>query len=566
MDASELGTHQDQEHRGNITMRSQYTWKIVGQPRIGKWDEDHGCVLRAVGFATIIGMPIFLIVENSVNRLNKCLTIGSGRAMNNGPLHDLNTLSMLRWPYEIDVKYTMFASGADLARRMPAGKALRLDGYETHLYMWDRETFFVGFAQICYDRCRFGFSTNQLKLAYLREALTHLNQADALRNERAKSEYGLWARDSQLFKDVTKALAEVETELRNLDPSATISNTSLHRSAAATNSNSLGMEYSVETTTDNTALITAAGYQITFDRAIGDGASGIVYAGRWNQQVVAIKRFNVSLLQGDGAREFLSEASMMMTLESEYLVHMHDFIASPPHYCMVMEYMPKGSLYNVLGSDIELPWDKRWVIAMDIAYGVEELHSRNIIHRDIKSLNVLLDDRLRAKVADFGQAKLKTTSRSTKSKREQTGAVGTVAWLAPEIVRGDVECNKASDMYSLGMLFWELGTRQRPFANAHSAEVMALWVSQGKKEDLSKVEKPRLAHLIRHCWEQPGKRPTTQQTLSELMAAKGEDVAYQSGGPEFNVLRSRLPAKDDTATYQSGGPGFNALQSRLEKK
>ena len=166
------------------------------------------------------------------------------------------------------------------------------------------------------------------------------------------------------------------------------------------------------------------------------------------------------------------------------------------------------------------------MIAMDIAHGVSALHSKDIVHRDIKSLNVLIGHNMRAKLADFGQAKLKTSSKSVKTRRSQTGAVGTTAWLAPEIIRDGAECSKESDMYSFGMTLWELGSKQVPFSNAHSPEIAALWVSQDKREDLTKVPQPKLAHLIQWCWEaNPRSRPSAQKAIEAIDEATPKHVS-----------------------------------------
>ncbi len=102
---------------------------------------------------------------------------------------------------------------------------------------------------------------------------------------------------------------------------------------------------------------------------------------------------------------------------------------------MVMEYLPKGSLYQVLHDSKEtLPWNPiRWDIAIDVGKGLSYLHSQNIVHRDLKSLNVLLDDQYRAKITDFGLAKIKLETNSTTTKTKQ--GMGTTRWRAPELFK-----------------------------------------------------------------------------------------------------------------------------------
>lgn len=282
-------------------------------------------------------------------------------------------------------------------------------------------------------------------------------------------------------------------------------------------------------------LQTASEYTLCFETVLGQGAAGVVYRGRWNDEVVAIKRYHATQLRGDELREFLKEASFMMDLSSPYLIKLNDFVAQSPYYCMVMEYMPHGSLYQVLGSGVELPWSTRWTIAMDITYGLAALHSKDIIHRDIKSLNVLIGNGFRAKLADFGQAKLKSSSQSVKTRRSESGAVGTVAWLAPEILRDGAECSRATDIYSYGMTLWELATRETPFSHAPNITVMTHWISQGKHENLNKVTTPKLAKLIRWCWQNDAAlRPTVEQVIEALDDATPKHVSQAV--PRINLF------------------------------
>ena len=97
---------------------------------------------------------------------------------------------------------------------------------------------------------------------------------------------------------------------------------------------------------------------------------------------------------------------------------------------IVMELVSNGNLYEKLRDNESLPWTIKYSIATDIAYGLTYLHDRGIIHRDLKSLNVLLDDKLNAKICDFGLAKVKTQSHSTAT---MGGSAGTILWMAPEL-------------------------------------------------------------------------------------------------------------------------------------
>ena len=93
--------------------------------------------------------------------------------------------------------------------------------------------------------------------------------------------------------------------------------------------------------------------------------------------------------------------------------------------------MPKGSLHGILkDKNQELSWDLRWIIAIDIGKGLSYLHSKNILHRDLKSLNVLLGSDYHAKICDFGLSKVKLESSSISSNNNKV--TGTTKWCAPE--------------------------------------------------------------------------------------------------------------------------------------
>ncbi len=510
-------------------------WSICKQPRAKVWASENGGWMMCFGSLFCgIGMVVGADISTNAHSWRLDHLIETGRERKRRNWGKLERIKWLPGPpvkfYDSDEGiYEIFSRGAALAENLSPGKSLRFDTPTGPAYVWDAEVFFVAFAEVCKWHGRYS------EASLLREAIGYLEEADKRRSPLNKNKYGLWARDSELFKEITKSLQETEelhleaqrreSEIKH--PVATTASSS--KELQATRASKVSPIAANNQSTDLTALgpvLTAGGHITNFGKVLGEGASGVVYQGTWNQQEVAIKRFHATQLRGNELREFLKEASFMMDLQSDYLVKMHDVVAQSSYFCMVMEYMPNGSLYQVLGSDMDLSWDKRWVIAMDIAHGVAALHSKDIVHRDIKSLNVLIGHGFRAKLADFGQAKLKTSSQSVKSRRAESGAVGTVAWLAPEILREGVECSKETDMYSFGMTLWELGTKQTPFANAPNVTAMTHWISQGKCEDLSKIPQPKLAHLVRWCWERnPQARPSAQKAIEAIDEATPKYVS-----------------------------------------
>ena len=260
--------------------------------------------------------------------------------------------------------------------------------------------------------------------------------------------------------------------------------------------------------------ITVPASALTLGKLLGEGGFGAVYQGLYNGDPVAIKRLKTQNLTDKAVEELRNEAKIMfqLGLESKYIVPLKKICLEAPHYSLVMELMPKGSLYDLLRNNQPLPWEIRFQIAMDAAWGLKDLHGYHILHRDLKSLNILLDDRLRAKLADFGLAKVKheTSSQSSIAK-------GTVLWMAPELFDDEPKMTTASDIYSFGMVLWELVTRALPYAKAPNQMVAARWIEKGKKEDIPGDCPAELKKIIESCWETlPAKRPTAVQVAERL--------------------------------------------------
>ncbi len=260
--------------------------------------------------------------------------------------------------------------------------------------------------------------------------------------------------------------------------------------------------------------ITIPANALTLGPLLGEGAYGSVYQGVWNDQPVAIKRLKAQHLTEKAIEEFRREAQIMFQLgvESKYIVPLKKICLEALHYSLVMELMPKGSLYQLLHNGQALPWPIRFQIALDTAWGLKDLHGYSILHRDLKSLNILLDDRLRAKLADFGLAKVKQETSS-----QSTVAKGTVLWMAPELFKRRAEITTAADIWSLGMVLWELASREIPFKDAQNQLQAATWIKDGEKEEIPSDCPAELKGIIESCWDlTPGKRPTAIQVVDRL--------------------------------------------------
>ncbi len=215
-------------------------------------------------------------------------------------------------------------------------------------------------------------------------------------------------------------------------------------------------------------------WKIKEEKVLGEGAFGTVSLGKYDRDRVAIKRFKLEDFPRELLQKILSEASVMARIQSDYLVGLRGVCLEAPHYCLVMEYLPGGDLYQllhpkkseVLSPSQPLSLSQCYRLASDMAIGLSYLHQQGILHRDLKSLNVLLwreyHGEWRAKLSDFGLSTLK------RSLLRGEGVVGSWPWLAPEIMMGtDTEAedqySKATDVYGLGMLLYELATGKVPF-------------------------------------------------------------------------------------------------------
>ncbi|CAO2182536.1 unnamed protein product [Urochloa humidicola] len=197
-------------------------------------------------------------------------------------------------------------------------------------------------------------------------------------------------------------------------------------------------------------------------KEIGSGGYGKVYKGTLaNGQIAAIKRAQQGSMQG--AAEFKNEIELLSRVHHKNLVSLMGFCYEQGEQMLVYEYIPYGTLReNLMGKGgVSLDWKKRLRIAIGSAKGLAYLHELAdppIIHRDIKSTNILLDESLNAKVADFGLSKLVS---DTQKGHVSTQVKGTLGYLDPEYYMTQ-QLSEKSDVYSFGVVLLELITARQP--------------------------------------------------------------------------------------------------------
>ena len=151
--------------------------------------------------------------------------------------------------------------------------------------------------------------------------------------------------------------------------------------------------------------------EISRGKKIGEGGFGEVYKGTWNNYEVAIKVLVLKdqMKKKDLVGDFIDEARAMAKLNNPAVIRLFGICTDPGKYAMVMELMPRGNLDGLLSDRKRvILWNPlRWQLAIDIGSGLSFLHKHGIIHRDLKSMNILLYGQLRAKITEFGLAKMK---------------------------------------------------------------------------------------------------------------------------------------------------------------
>ncbi|CAA0823663.1 Mitogen activated protein kinase kinase kinase-related [Striga hermonthica] len=208
--------------------------------------------------------------------------------------------------------------------------------------------------------------------------------------------------------------------------------------------------------------------EITIGTRVGIGFFGEVFRGTWNGLEVAIKLFLEQDLTVENIEDFCNEISILSRTRHPNVILFLGACTTPPRLSLVTEYMEMGSLYFLIhGSGLKkkFSWQRRLKMLCDICRGLMSIHRMNIVHRDLKSANCLVNKHWTVKICDFGLSRV-LTSRPMKD----TSSAGTPEWMAPELIRNEPFTEKC-DIFSLGVIMWELCTLSRPWEGVPSVQV-----------------------------------------------------------------------------------------------
>ncbi|KAJ4824722.1 hypothetical protein Tsubulata_045535 [Turnera subulata] len=183
--------------------------------------------------------------------------------------------------------------------------------------------------------------------------------------------------------------------------------------------------------------------------------------------------------------------------------------------CVVVEYCPGGALksYLIKNRRRKLAYKVVVQLALDLARGLSYLHSKKIVHRDVKTENMLLDKTRTVKIADFGVARLEASNPN-----DMTGETGTLGYMAPEVLNGN-PYNRKCDVYSFGICLWEIYCCDMPYPDLSFSEVTSAVVRQNLRPEIPRCCPSSLANVMKRCWDaNPDKRPEMDEVVSMLEA------------------------------------------------
>jgi len=263
---------------------------------------------------------------------------------------------------------------------------------------------------------------------------------------------------------------------------------------------------------------------LKFANKVASGSNGDLYRGSYCSQDVAIKVVRPERISADMYRDFAQEVYIMRKVRHRNVVQFIGACTRQPNLYIVTDFMSGGSVYDYLhkkNSTFKLPEIVK--VAMDISKGMNYLHQNNIIHRDLKTANLLMDENKVVKVADFGVARVKDQS------GVMTAETGTYRWMAPEIIEHKPYDHKA-DVFSFAIVLWELLTGKIPYEYLTPLQAAIGVVQKGIRPTIPKDTHPKLVDLLQKCWHRdPAERPDFSEIL-EILQRLSKEVGTDTEG------------------------------------
>ena len=280
---------------------------------------------------------------------------------------------------------------------------------------------------------------------------------------------------------------------------------------------------------------------------IGAGGMGVVYRARDERLMrdVAVKVLSPGLLSDDAARgRFRKEALALSALSHPNIAVIHDFDTHEGVDFLVMECIEGPTLEDRLATG-PLPAKELLPLAIQLAEALSTAHAQGVIHRDLKPANVRFTPEGRLKVLDFGLARIlepKNRPGLTMTMTDARGAAGTLAYMAPEVLGGETP-DARSDVYSCGVVLYEMATGRRPFAGETALALMYAVLHQTPQSAraLAPSLSPELDQLIQRTLDrEPAKRPASGRELLAELKAIAERPAGTEATASTDAARNKI--------------------------
>jgi len=298
---------------------------------------------------------------------------------------------------------------------------------------------------------------------------------------------------------------------------------------------------------------------------LGRGGMGVVYKGKHAtlNRFAAIKVLPAQLASDELClQRFMREADTLARLQHQNIVNIYDIETQDETQYLIMEYVNGQTLADILSSRGPFAPDEAAKIIKDVALALSHSHVKGIIHRDIKPANIMIDEEGVVKVADFGIARVMEDYSVTK-----TGVIGTPKYMSPERIKGEKDIDGRSDIYALGIVFYEMVTGEVPFSDENEFSILEKHIRTAPpppsnvRSDLPKVYEK----IILRCLEKNTKAryPTCNELIASLEDAfsKRASVLESTGASDTTkavvrglqpkittVLHSKVAALKETTT------------------
>ncbi|KAJ9088464.1 hypothetical protein DSO57_1022816 [Entomophthora muscae] len=311
---------------------------------------------------------------------------------------------------------------------------------------------------------------------------------------------------------------------------------------------------------------------------LGEGGFGQVFKVKYRGLTYALKQLRPPQSGSEAkfkmAVESLKrEAKALLSLgSSEHIVQFYGSCCDVNgSECLLMEFVNGMDLAKLIEFRKDLlAWNTRHSVTLGIARGIDFIHSKNILHRDIKSDNVLLElngnEIVQVKIADFGICRLQNDMLASKHTMMMEAGVGSVLWMAPELLNQRfVHPTAKSDMYSLGVVMWEIAALARPYQNMEQLEAIAHNKQHGIIEPLPQGTPAAYQNVLRRCQHpDPQYRPYASELVQILQNPIFNSTTDSSGlGVVLSYTGFSMASSYSTIQFTLPGAATSCLPNRI---